>query len=226
MVGTHAMQTSIEPAGQRLVEWLADDAARGDLLTHPRRLDRSADARLPIDGIGRSGWSERANSLDRLGVGAAAEELDDLIDELEAQAIDVRFARFDRTVAEILELCEVELGDRVHNRLSDAIALPRRRQRRSAAATISTRIRSTSWAMPRSSQPDRNAHRVPRERPRTRVGQPGFEATICIGATTPAATAVRRLANISAKWAPMRCDRFTGGGAAAARCSASATVGR
>jgi len=51
----------------------------------------------------------------------AAEELDGLIDELEQRGIDVRFARLEHSVADTLRRCGVELGDRVYNRVSDAV---------------------------------------------------------------------------------------------------------
>mgnify|MGYP001817642635 CR=1 FL=1 len=52
----------------------------------------------------------------------AAEELDRLLDELDGRGIDVRFARLERSVADTLRRCEVDLGDRVYNRISDAVA--------------------------------------------------------------------------------------------------------
>ncbi|MFW2333820.1 SulP family inorganic anion transporter, partial [Ilumatobacter sp.] len=51
----------------------------------------------------------------------AAEELDRLLDELDAGDIEVRFARLERPVADTLTRCGVELGDRVYNRVSDAV---------------------------------------------------------------------------------------------------------
>lgn len=51
----------------------------------------------------------------------AAEELDRLLDELDAGDIEVRFARLERPVAATLTRCGVELGDRVYNRVSDAV---------------------------------------------------------------------------------------------------------
>jgi high affinity sulfate transporter 1 len=51
----------------------------------------------------------------------AAEEVDGLIDELEQRGIDVRFARLEHSVADTLRRCNVELGDRVYNRVSDAV---------------------------------------------------------------------------------------------------------
>ena len=51
----------------------------------------------------------------------AAEELDRLLDELERRGIEVRFARLERSVADTLHRCDVELGDRVYNRISDAV---------------------------------------------------------------------------------------------------------
>ena len=53
----------------------------------------------------------------------AAEELDGLIDELEQRGIEVRFARLEHSVADTLRRCGVELGDRVHDRVSDAVAI-------------------------------------------------------------------------------------------------------
>ena len=52
----------------------------------------------------------------------AAEELDRLLDELDSRGIDVRFARLERSVADTLRRCEVDLGDRGYNRISDAVA--------------------------------------------------------------------------------------------------------
>ena len=51
----------------------------------------------------------------------AAEELDRLLDELHQRGIEVRFARLERSVADTLRRCDVELGDRVYNRVSDAV---------------------------------------------------------------------------------------------------------
>ena len=52
----------------------------------------------------------------------AAEELDALLDELEQHGVVVRFARLERSVADTLRRCGVDLGDRVYNRVSDAVA--------------------------------------------------------------------------------------------------------
>ena len=52
----------------------------------------------------------------------AAEELDALLDELEEHGVEVRFARLERSVADTLLRCGVDLGDRVYNRVSDAVA--------------------------------------------------------------------------------------------------------
>jgi SulP family sulfate permease len=51
----------------------------------------------------------------------AAEELDRLFDELEKRGVDVRFARLQRSVADTLSRCGVDLGDRIYNRVSDAV---------------------------------------------------------------------------------------------------------
>lgn len=56
----------------------------------------------------------------------AAEQLDLLLDELDERGIEVRFARLERTVADTLTLCGVDLGDRTYNRLSDAVEAPSR----------------------------------------------------------------------------------------------------
>ena len=51
----------------------------------------------------------------------AAEELDGLIDELEQRGIDVRFARLEHSVADTLRRCDIELADRIYNRVGDAV---------------------------------------------------------------------------------------------------------
>lgn len=51
----------------------------------------------------------------------AADELDVLLDELVEQGIEVRFARLERTVADTLRRCGVDLDDRVSDRVRDAI---------------------------------------------------------------------------------------------------------
>jgi SulP family sulfate permease len=51
----------------------------------------------------------------------AAEELDRLLDELEQRGIEVRFARLQRSVADTLSRCGVDLGDRTYDRVSDAV---------------------------------------------------------------------------------------------------------
>ncbi len=51
----------------------------------------------------------------------AAEELEGLIDELEAREVEVRFARLERSVADTLGRCGIKLGDQVYNRVSDAV---------------------------------------------------------------------------------------------------------
>lgn len=51
----------------------------------------------------------------------AAEELDRLIDELARRDVEVRFARLERAVADTLTRCDVELDDRVFNRVADAV---------------------------------------------------------------------------------------------------------
>jgi anti-anti-sigma factor len=64
-----------------------------------------------------------AESITHIDTTAAA-ELDSLIDELEQRGIDVRFARLQQSVADTLHRCDVELGERVYNRVSDAVATP------------------------------------------------------------------------------------------------------
>ena len=51
----------------------------------------------------------------------AAEELERLIDELEQRGVEVRVARVERSVANTLRRCGVDLSDRTYNRVSDAV---------------------------------------------------------------------------------------------------------